>query len=99
MPTRKHLTPQEKTQIVLAVLREEKSVVQLASEHGIHANQIYKWKNQVVENLAQLFEDDRKQEQRRLNEHQRQLQELYAEIGRLTTQLSWLKKKSGINHE
>jgi hypothetical protein len=28
-------------------------------------------------------------------EHEKQLQELYAQIGRLTTQVSWLKK-SGI---
>jgi putative transposase len=31
-------------------------------------------------------------------EHERKLGELYAEIGRLTTQLAWLKKKSGLEH-
>jgi putative transposase len=29
-------------------------------------------------------------------DHERQLEDLYAEIGRLTTQLTWVKKKSGI---
>jgi transposase len=43
-----------------------------------------------------LFEDHRKEENRQTAEHERQLNELYAEIGRLTTQLNWLKKKSGI---
>ena len=28
--------------------------------------------------------------------HDQQVQELYAEIGRLTTQVSWLKKKLGL---
>jgi putative transposase len=28
--------------------------------------------------------------------HEQQLTELYAEIGKLTTQVAWLKKKSGI---
>jgi transposase len=30
--------------------------------------------------------------------HEQQLSDLYAEIGRLTTQLAWLKKKSGLEH-
>ena len=29
-------------------------------------------------------------------EYENQIENLYAEVGRLTTQLSWLKKKSGI---
>jgi hypothetical protein len=32
-------------------------------------------------------------------EYEAELEKLYAEIGRLTTQLSWLKKKSGEQHE
>jgi len=99
MPKRNHLSAQQKTQIVLAVLREEKTVAQIASENGVHANQIYKWKNQVLEGLPQLFEDNHKEEQKRIEEHDKQVNELYAEIGRLTTQLAWLKKKSGIEHE
>jgi len=46
-----------------------------------------------------LFEDDRKNEKTRDAEHERQLNQLYAEIGRLSAQLSWLKKKSGLNPE
>jgi putative transposase len=29
--------------------------------------------------------------------HEQQVEELYAEIGKLTAQLSWLKKKSGLD--
>jgi putative transposase len=32
-------------------------------------------------------------------DHEQQVNELYAEIGRLTTQLTWLKKKSGYQLE
>jgi hypothetical protein len=31
--------------------------------------------------------------------HEQQVTELYAEIGRLTTQVNWLKKKSGLQLE
>ena len=42
--------------------------------------------------MLQLFKDDRKSEKVREAEHERQLNQLYAEIGRLSAQLSWLKK-------
>ncbi len=95
MPKRKRLSASQKAQIVLEVIREEKSVSQIAAENGIHPNQIHKWKRQALEDFAQLFEDDRRGERVREAEHEKQIQELYAEIGRLSAQLSWLKKKSG----
>lgn len=93
---KKHYTPKQKAQIALEILKEEHTIAQIASEHGVHPTQLYKWKNQAVENLSELFEDDRKGEKSLKAEHEHQLKELYAEIGKLTTQLAWLKKKSGI---
>lgn len=52
----------------------------------IHPNQIHKWKIQALEDFAQLFEDDRKGERAREVEHEKQINELYAEIGRLSAQ-------------
>lgn len=95
MPKRKRLSASQKAQIVLEVIREERSVAQIAAENGIHPNQIHKWKKQALGDFAQLFEEDRKGERAREAEHEKQVQELYAEIGRLSAQLSWLKKKSG----
>jgi transposase len=94
MPKRKRLSASQKAQIVLEAICEEKSVAQLAAENSIHPNQIHKWKKQALEDFAQLFEEDRKGERAREVEHEKQVNELYAEIGRLTAQLSWLKKKS-----
>ncbi len=92
---KKRYTAKQKAQIVLEMLREERSTTQIASENGVHPNQLYKWKAQVLENLASLFEEERKGEKALKAEHERQLKELYAEIGKLNTQLAWLKKKSG----
>jgi transposase len=44
-----------------------------------------------------LFEDERKTEKSMQAAHEQQLEELYAQIGRLNTQLAWLKKKSGLD--
>lgn len=95
MPKRKHFSASQKAQIALEILKEEKTINQIASEFGVHPNVLYRWKKQALENLPKLFEDETKSERERQVEHERQMNELYSEIGRLTTQLNWLKKKSG----
>src|SRR3990172_9160716 len=96
---RKRFTANQKAQIVLEMLCEDKSVAQIASENSTHPNQLQRWRKQALENFSELFEEDRKGEKAREAEHERQLNQLYAEIGRLSAQLSWLKKKSGLNPE
>jgi transposase len=97
MPKRKTFTASQKAAIVLEALKEEKTVAQIASENGVHPNQIHKWKKQALENFNQLFEDDRKGEKALAAVHDKQVNELYSEIGKLSTQLNWLKKKSGLD--
>ncbi len=92
---RKQYTPAQKAQIVLEVLKEEKTITQIASEHGVHPSQLCRWRDKVVQNLSSLFVDPPEKTANKTPEYEAELEKLYAEIGRLTTQLSWLKKKSG----
>jgi transposase-like protein len=92
---RKRHTSEIKAKAVQELMREEKTLSQIASDHGVHPNQLRQWKAKALEGLPSLFERDGKAQQEKA-EHDQQVQELYAEIGKLTTQLSWLKKKSGI---
>ncbi len=94
---RKHYTPAYKAQVVREMLREEKPINQIASAHGVHPNLLHKWKAQALEGLPGLFEERDNTGVLKAS-HEQQLTELYAEIGRLTTQLGWLKRKSGIEH-
>lgn len=93
---RKRYTTKQKAQIALEILKEDRSISEIASAYGVHPNQLYKWRAQVLEGLPGVFDDERKGEKELKANHERQLEELYAEIGRLSTQLAWLKKKSGI---
>jgi transposase-like protein len=93
---RKRYTPAQKAAIVLELLKEEETLPQIASRHGVHPNLLRKWKTQALTELPKLFADDSRDTRALEAEHQRQLDELYGEIGRLTTQLAWLKKKSGL---
>ena len=78
------------------MLKEEKGVGQLAAEYKVSAKQLGRWKTTALENLPRLFEPETEKLQQ---EYEQKLTELYAEIGRLTTELTWLKKKSGLNLE
>jgi len=44
MPKRKHFSATQKAQIALEILKEEKTVSQIASENGVHPNMLYRWK-------------------------------------------------------
>ena len=89
---RKRDTPQFKAKVVCEILREEKSISQLAAEYGIHATQLHKWKKRALEKLPDLFVTV-EQTDEELVRLQKEQEQLYAEIGKLTTQLNWLKKK------
>lgn len=89
---RKRYTPQFKANVVREILREEKSISQLSAEYGVHATQLRKWKRVALEKLPDLFITAHKTEEE-LARLQKEQEQLYAEIGKLTTQLNWLKKK------
>ncbi len=79
-------------QVALDRLNEEKSMAQISAEYGVHPNVLRDWRTQALKGLTTIFErpDDLTATKAA---HAQQLEELYAEIGRLTTQLNWLKKK------
>src|SRR5689334_20719628 len=91
---RKTYTTEFKVKVVREVLREEKSLSQIASEYGTHVNVISRWRDQALAGLPALFDDRIAQDQAtREAEWEKERERFYAEIGRLSTQLGWLKKK------
>jgi putative transposase len=54
--TRTRHSPAFKAKVALAALREQESVAELARRYKIHANVVYKWKRQLLDNAAQSFE-------------------------------------------
>ena len=80
----------DSVQVVQELLREENTVAQLAAEHGIHPTQLHKWRSIAVEGLPELF---------RRSDSTVKLKALYAQLGRVTTQFAWLKRRSGIEPE
>ena len=52
---RKHYTPIFKAQVVRELLKEEKTLAQVAAEHGIHPSQLIKWRATVLHGMPSLF--------------------------------------------
>ncbi len=91
---RKTYSPEFKAKVVREVLKEDKTLSQIAATHGVHANQVAQWRDQALAGLAGIFSNEQAADwQAKTAANEQEKQELYAEIGRLTTQLSWLKKK------
>jgi transposase-like protein len=86
---RRIFTPDFKFQVVLALLTGEKRAAQLCREHQISETSLSRWRQQFLEDGAQVFEDGNgaAAEQERIAELERM-------IGRLTMELAAAKKAS-----
>jgi len=55
---RKKHSPAFKAKVALEAVREQATIAEISRRHKIHANVVYKWKRQLVENAARSFETD-----------------------------------------
>jgi transposase-like protein len=80
-----------KAQLALAALQEDKTVNELASQHGIHPTLIHTWKKQLLTGAEELFSNGSKAA---ATDHEALPAQLYEQMGRLKMELDWVKKKS-----
>ena len=82
-------TPAFKKKVALEALREDKTMGQLASQHGVHPIQVGRWKKELIDGAESVFEGKRS----RRNEESVGRGDLERKIGQLTVELDFLKKK------
>jgi transposase-like protein len=90
---RKHYGNDFKAKVVLAALRNDKTMAELSSEFGVHANMITRWVREAKEGMTKVFAGSDRDEVRSLKTKN---EELYTTIGRIQVENEWLRKKLGV---
>ena len=88
---RRRYSADYKFKVALEAARGTKALAEIASETGVHPNQISQWKGRLLENGAHVFSSNGAQQRREIEKLEA---ELYEQIGCLKMELEWLKKKA-----
>ena len=90
MANRRRFTPQFKAEVVIEALMGQSSQAELCRKHNLSADQLSKWKHQLVDNAATLFESTDKHS----NDSSQRIAQLEQLVGCLTIALDIQKKAS-----
>ena len=96
-------TPEFKAKVVKDFIKMDKTQAEICSQYGITSNSLQRWHSEYLEGIDAIFTKGKveKAHKEELSEKEKKLDEAYREIGSLTTQLNWLKKKCnefGVKH-
>jgi len=82
-----------KLSVVLALMKQEKTMSQICSEFRIHSTQARRWKEKALEGMKGSLNSTGVSQ--KLEDNAELIEELHRQIGKLKVELDWLKKKLG----
>ena len=95
MGIKKNHTNEFKAKVVLAALREDRTLSELSSEYGVHPIQIGLWKKKMIGGAPRLFAEGGSSLS--VDKGQKELiEQLYRKIGEVEVENDWFKKKLGL---
>lgn len=87
---RRHFTAEFKARVAFDAIRGDRSIAQLAAHHKVHPNQIAQWRKQLQLDAPKLFARGAGSQS---DEQQALIDSLYRQIGQMSVELEWLKKR------
>ena len=92
--TRTKHSPEFKAKVALAAVQEQETIAAIARRYKVHPNQIYKWKQELLENMTRVFEPKAGPASSG-NETSEREAELLRKIGELTVERDFLSNGLG----
>ena len=89
--TGRRFTGEFKAKFAVEALKGRKTLAELATEFGIHPDQITAWKGEFLQNAGKIFGGGDGLSEAEAEE---QKMPLHEQIGRLKVRLDWLKKSA-----
>ena len=89
---RHHYTADFKAKVAVAAIKGQQTVHAIAATYGVHPHQVLPWKRQALEVWPDVFSSRRA---RAAQDDEAWQARFYQQIGQLTVELDWLKKKVG----
>jgi len=86
---------EQKTKIVLELLKEEETIAQIAAKYKITSQSITKWKKQFLENASLAFEPAKAVQEfkNEIKSKDEEIEELQKQLGKSIVEKEWLAKK------
>jgi transposase len=91
--TRKKHNAGFKAKVALAAIKGDRTIAELAGEFGVHPNQIYNWKKQLLDGAASVFEGGTTAAEGTASAAQ--VDVLYRQIGQLRVENDFLARQLG----
>jgi putative transposase len=88
---RKKYSADFKAKVAMEAILDQKTLGELSSEYSVHSTQIVKWKKELQERAVEIFSKNAAREAKAAEIRET---DLYRQIGQLTVEVDWLKKKS-----
>ena len=89
---RKRYSKELKSRVALAAIKGDQTVNEIASEYGIHASQVNRWKKEAIDLMPELFDN---KSARKAKDIEKEKDRLYQQIGKLQVEVEFLKKNTG----
>ena len=80
-----------KAKVALEAIKGEQTIPELSAQYGVHPSVIHKWKKQVLENIAGIFEDGNSKSNDEI------IGKLYKKIGQLEVERDFLAQIPGMS--
>ena len=81
-----------KSKVALEAIKGERTLAELSAHYGVHANQISKWKKQLLAAVPEIFSGGHSPSSA---DHEKEIRHLHEKIGQLTVERDFLVRVSG----